>query len=92
MADVARERRFTITPNPSSGLVKVTIDLRQEESDWEIKVLNLTGLLVRNAFSDSSFDSITVELTDLPVGVYDVVLSLSGLSNIVEHEKLVVVK
>ena len=67
------ENQVVLYPNPSTGLVNITLPLNTEV---EVSVLNLIG---KQVFSSSYSGSAKVQLSDLPKGIY--LIKLTDKSN-----------
>lgn len=68
--------RLQVYPNPTAGLVNVSIALDQT-SEAKISVINSLGQIVLNSTQSTAGD-IGLNLSDLPSGVYTVQVSVEG--------------
>ncbi len=66
---------FKMYPNPSNGSVK--IELTESVSDYEIQVIDVTGRILQPSIQKLFHNSLKLELNELPIGLYYVVLRTS---------------
>lgn len=70
------EEEFTVFPNPADDFITLSFT-SQENNDVELELKNLTGQMVRKINQQSS-ESCTVNVRDLPSGIYFLSIELEG--------------
>lgn len=80
---------FSLVPNPAMNAVSVHYSLQQAEAA-EMRVYDVQGLLVAKYPLSAKHDSIEIDCTNWPSGVYSAVMASGGL--VLKTEKLVITK
>jgi hypothetical protein len=63
--EIPLRKRVIVSPNPASGLISIDIE---EESSYEIHLLNVTGMEV--LFQENISNNLLINISQLPAGVY----------------------
>jgi hypothetical protein len=72
-------------PNPARN--KVTLSLKSVDTDVQVSVYNMAGRLVLQSYYNANLQSITMDVSKLPAGLYNAVIRAG---NSIEHRKLMV--
>ena len=78
---MSKLNNLEIYPNPSSGVFKIDFF---EELFSQVQIFDLTGKEIKNIWLVNNPNSITLDLTDQPAGIY--------LINIVSEDKIETIK
>lgn len=78
---------ISISPNPANDLLKIHV--MKQESDLQLGFRSITGQLLKSVTLPLGREYLTINTTDLPVGIY--YLSVSSEEKVVEVKKVVIV-
>ncbi len=80
-----QQLNVVVAPNPTNGLIKVSVNIAKLESLVDIMVQNSSGNLLFETSSSSC--QFTVDISDFPVGVYFLTATVNGKTKTVEFIK-----
>lgn len=80
-----QQLNVVVAPNPTNGLIKVSVNIAKLESLVDIMVQNSSGNLLYETSSSSC--QFTVDISDFPVGVYFLTATVNGKTKTVEFIK-----
>lgn len=80
-----QQLNVVVAPNPTNGLIKVSVNIAKLESLVDIMVQNSSGNLLFETSSSSC--QFTVDISDFPVGVYFLTATVNGKTKTIEFIK-----
>lgn len=78
-------KKWTLYPNPTTGIVQLTLDNVEQETLFSITIYNDLG---QRVYYSIAFEA-TINLSELPNGIYSVLIAMGGNSY---AEKVVILK
>lgn len=82
---ISSEGILKLYPNPAQDIITISFDLQENQSDFSIQIIDLTGKTVKQTNSYSN--SIELYIGDLPAGIYTVVVMGDNGKEIIQFVK-----